>query len=285
MNIKKKKVIYLYMKKKLVNELEYYDYQSIQNIPQVTWIIQDIIPNNGLIIVYGSPGCGKTFVVLDMCMHIINNKKWFGNNINNSGIIAYLIGEGIYGIKNRLDAWLDYTKIKTNNLIFFIPISGMHIWETENIDRLKETLYKFTKETKNKISMIVIDTLARAATGLDENSSRDMGKFLMHFEQLKDIFKCSILFIHHRGKDESKGMRGSSSLLGAVDTCIDIQKTNENIITISIEKQKDGENKKINTRLVKHNNSLVLCTKEKLIEYKNNNIHDCFSVGSITLGS
>jgi hypothetical protein len=48
------------------------------------------------------------------------------------------------------------------------------------------------------------------------------------------------LGIHHSGKDGGKGMRGSSALLGAVDTSIRIKKAG-NQLTIETEKQKDAE--------------------------------------------
>jgi hypothetical protein len=190
---------------------------------------------------------------------------WFNNVVSDSGIIVYLIGEGIYGIKKRLDSWSSYHNINSDNLIFFIPISSINIWEEKNIERLRKTLTTFMESTGKKIAMIVVDTLARAATGLDENSSRDMGMFLRNFETIKEHFECSILFIHHKGKDESRGMRGSSSLLGAADTCIDIRKEHDNTITIKIEKQKDGENKTFNSRLIKHKDSLVLCADDDVI--------------------
>jgi hypothetical protein len=179
---------------------------------------------------------------------------------------VYLIGEGIYGIKKRLSSWSKYHGVDSDNLIFFVPISSLNIWEEKNIQRLKKTLMKFMKETGKTIAMIVIDTLARAATGLDENSSRDMGKFLRNFELIKEHFECSILFIHHKGKDESRGMRGSSSLLGAADTCIDVRKSEDNSIAIKIEKQKDGENRTFNSRLIKYQDSLVLCTKDDMVD-------------------
>lgn len=264
--------------------LNYYDYDTIKDVPEITWIVQDVIPNNGLIIVYGSPGSGKTFIVLDVCLHIINEMEWFNNKINNTGVIVYLIGEGIYGIKKRLDSWGTYHNIDTKNLIFFVPISSINIWEEKNINRLKTTLNKFINNTGQKVIMIIVDTLARAATGLDENSSRDMGMFLRNFEMIKEEFECSILFIHHKGKDESRGMRGSSSLLGAADTCIDIQKTEDNGVVIKIEKQKDGENKAFNSRLLKVDQSLVLCTNDEMINNKNGSTLEYFSSNNIMTG-
>ena len=92
------------LKKKNNNKikvLKYYDKKTIKDVPEITWIVDNVIPNNGLIIMYGSPGTGKTFVILDICLHITNSKPWFGNDVVSSGIIVYLIGEGIYGIKKE----------------------------------------------------------------------------------------------------------------------------------------------------------------------------------------
>lgn len=243
--------------------LKYYDLNTIKDIPEITWVIDNVLPNNGVVIIYGSPGSGKTFIVLDMCLHITHKMEWFGNKIVDCGVIVYLIGEGIYGIKKRLDSWHIYHTKDKKDLIYFVPISSFNIWEEDNIKRLSHTLKKFMKDTGQKIVMVVIDTLARAATGLDENSSRDMGKFLRNFEKIKEDFSCTILFVHHKGKDESRGMRGSSSLLGAADTCIDIRKDQTKVL-ISIEKQKDGENRTFDTELIKCKDSLVLATKKKV---------------------
>ena len=46
--------------------------------------------------------------------------------------------------------------------------------------------------------------------------------------------------IHHSGKDPSRGMRGSSALLGAVDTSLSVTK-HDGVVTLKMEKQKDAE--------------------------------------------
>jgi RecA-family ATPase len=264
--------------------LKYYDYITIRDVPEITWIIEEVLPNNGLIIVYGSPGSGKTFIVLDMCLHITNKMRWFSNDVSECGIIVYLIGEGIYGIKKRLESWMEYhNKHGCNKLIYFVPINSLLIWEDQNMEKLSKTMKKFMKDAGMNVTMLVVDTLARAATCLDENSSRDMGKFLKSFEKIKDEFSCSILFIHHKGKDESRGMRGSSSLLGAVDTCIDIKK-DDNRVIIKIEKQKDGENRTFDTKLIKIKDSLVVCTKEDMVKNKSGTTLEYFTHDKIMTG-
>ena len=76
--------------------------------------------------------------------------------------------------------------------------------------------------------------------GADENSATDMGKFVKSCDAVKEHCGCALLAIHHSGKDSSKGMRGSSALMGAVDTSLRIKKAGDQI-TLNMDKQKDAE--------------------------------------------
>ena len=49
---------------------------------------------------------------------------------------------------------------------------------------------------------------------------------------------AAVIGVHHSGKDISRGMRGSSALLGAVDTSIEV-KNSDGVICLKNEKQKD----------------------------------------------
>jgi hypothetical protein len=90
--------------------------------------------------------------------------------------------------------------------------------------------------------LVVIDTLARAFGGGNENASEDMGAFITAAGAIQGRYNCALLVVHHAGKDATKGLRGHSSLLGAVDTeleIIRIEDAPKGILHIS--KQKDGE--------------------------------------------
>jgi hypothetical protein len=93
-----------------------------------------------------------------------------------------------------------------------------------------------------KFELVVIDTLARAFGGGNENASEDMGAFITAAGAIQGRYDCALLVVHHAGKDATKGLRGHSSLLGAVDTeleIIRIEDAPKGILHIS--KQKDGE--------------------------------------------
>ena len=86
--------------------------------------------------------------------------------------------------------------------------------------------------------------------GFNENSSEDMGAFITQAGKLQEIFECALMVIHHSGKDVTKGLRGHSSLLGAVDTELEIQRLDSGINSadssivgnaiLTVSKQKDG---------------------------------------------
>jgi hypothetical protein len=251
-----------------------------ENIKKNDWLIQDIIPKNSLIILYGDSGTGKTFVSIDITLHLAYNLNWKNQKTDNNGIIIYCIGEGINGISDRIKAWHNYYDLKYDAPFILIPIEAISFSDKNNIDKMINTLEKIMQQYDLPINLIVLDTLSKASIGFDENSSKDMGEFLYNFDIIKKYFNTSIMFIHHSGKNNYKGMRGSSYLLGTVDTCIKLD-NHENKLFLQIEKQKDGLNGTFQLNLQKELESLVISNsdinlklKDNFIYYIKNNIKD-----------
>jgi hypothetical protein len=92
-----------------------------------------------------------------------------------------------------------------------------------------------------KPKLIIIDTLARATPGMDENCAGDMSRFISTCDYMKRNFGCAVLIVHHTGHRESNRARGSSALKGAMDfeikTTIDRRKS---LITLDCTKMRDG---------------------------------------------
>jgi len=89
---------------------------------------------------------------------------------------------------------------------------------------------------------VVIDTLARATTGGNENSGEDMGIALASCKAIHDATGALVCLIHHSGKDPTRGMRGWSGLLGAVDAELEITHNKDGSTrTVWVKKMRDGE--------------------------------------------
>ncbi|MBQ5158854.1 DNA primase, partial [Citrobacter freundii] len=90
--------------------------------------------------------------------------------------------------------------------------------------------------------LVVIDTLARCFGGNDENDARDMGAFIEGCDTIKQKTGATVLVVHHSGKDEAKGARGSSSFRAALDAEFHVKREGEaRALILSCTKMKDSE--------------------------------------------
>jgi hypothetical protein len=94
--------------------------------------------------------------------------------------------------------------------------------------------------------LVIFDTFARIFAGGEENSAKDVGETIVILGAIQERYQTAVAIIHHAGKDEGKGMRGSSALLGAVDTeleCVKVspEDSDDRVGKLTVTKQKDGE--------------------------------------------
>jgi hypothetical protein len=89
--------------------------------------------------------------------------------------------------------------------------------------------------------MVVIDTLARAMPGADENSAQEVGVVIAECDWLKDELDTTAMLVHHSGKDESKGARGTSALRGAWDAAFEIRSAGKRRAVMTVVDQKEAE--------------------------------------------
>jgi HAMP domain-containing protein len=72
--------------------------------------------------------------------------------------------------------------------------------------------------------LLIIDTLAAATPGLRENTSEDMGRVVSRLRALAETGPWHVMVAHHTGKAAEAGLRGHSSLIGAIDTAIMLER-------------------------------------------------------------
>jgi hypothetical protein len=162
-----------------------------------------------------------------------------GREVQPAGVL-YVAGEGARGLARRIRAWKQHFGIETNKAPFRLISATVSLLEPAEVAKLVRTALWAAERDGIKIGLVVIDTVARAMAGGDENSAMDMGRFVAGCDTLRDAIGTAVLGVHHTGKDESRGARGSSAYLGAMDTLARISRT-DMAVTVTLEKQKDDE--------------------------------------------
>ena len=213
---------------------------ALMTMPPVKFLVDSLFTSTGFSVMYGPPGCGKTFLALDIALSVASGRDFHGLPVQ-QGAVLYICGEGVGGIGKRVKAWIENRGggVDENELPFHVLPTAVDFTNLGDVEKLKATIQQLEDED-GKFSLIVVDTVARALLGADENSATDIGKFVKTCDVLKEMFQAALLGLHHSGKDGSRGRRGSSALLGAVDTSVQVKKSGA-ILTVVTEKQKDAE--------------------------------------------
>ena len=201
---------------------------------QLSWLVKRVIPRAEVGVVYGASKAGKSFFVMDLCMAIVLGHDWRGHKVK-KGRVAYICAEGASGFKLRLLAQAEYAGVDIADIDNFMVLGdGPNLLEKADISDLLKQLSKIPD-----LQLIVIDTMAQVTPGANENSAEDMGRALAHCKVLHKKTDATVCLIGHSGKDATKGIRGWSGILGALDFEICVSREGD-VRQAEVTKMKDG---------------------------------------------
>ncbi len=184
------------------------------------WLVESLIPSQGMMILSGSPGDFKTWVTIHIALCVSRGTSVFGRFKTEQGNVLVIDEEdNLRDLKKRL------------GLLGAKGTDNVHYLSQNNIkvddEKSRDAILKIVKE-KN-VKLLIIDSLVRVHRQ-DENDAKGMAKV---FSSLQEIIKAgaSILFTHHHRKqmgfgpnNPAQSMRGSSDILAAVDCHVTIEK-------------------------------------------------------------
>jgi hypothetical protein len=202
---------------------------AIDAVLTSNYMVKGWLDRNCLSMLYGPSNAGKTFVALDIAMHIAAGKSWRGLRVN-GGPVLYIAAEGGAGIRNRLAAIKHNRPDMASAPFTLLPI-GLDLHGQGDALAVCEII------PDEAPALVVIDTLARSMGAGDENTAKDAAMFVRNCDLVREATGAHVMLIHHTGKDEERGARGSSALRAAVDN--EIQVTSE--WEILSRKQRDQE--------------------------------------------
>ena len=212
-------------------------------------LLRGLIDMNTVTVIYGASNVGKSFVATDIAAHIAAGKDWGSYKLAKQMGVIYVCAEagGSYG--KRLVATKKRLGIEHGTPIKkwpfqYIKMGVNFLSEMQDIKDVVLLARRQEELTGIPVGMIVIDTLATTFSGGNENSSEDMGKYIENMKWLQEHAHCTVVIVHHSGKDQAAGARGHSSLRAATDTELEVtsdKKGEKYHRQIKTRKQRDGE--------------------------------------------
>lgn len=204
---------------------------DLDKIPPPVPLVDGLLDRNTLARVIGKSGHGKSFFMIDISGHIALGKPWHGRACA-PGEVVYMVAEGASGIRKRVRAWERHHEVELGDRVKFLP-RPVQVKE-------HEWLIWVAAMARLRPAMVIIDTQARVTAGANENGPEDMGLLVQRADLLREQTGACVVLVHHKGHSGEHG-RGHSSVLGALDAEIEVEKTAPGKISISSSKQKDQE--------------------------------------------
>lgn len=200
--------------------------------------VENLLTEGASSVVYGASNSGKTFFVLDLAAHVATGREWMESEVER-GAVVYVALEGHHGARNRIRA-LQLTGRLTKESPFFLCFSAVNLLDPDHPAAITRLIENVQSVSFVPVRLVIIDTLARAMAGGDENSGADMGQAVATIDAVRAKTGAHVMLIHHCGKDAARGARGHSSLRAAIDTEIEvIHPEGDKYRTATIVKQRD----------------------------------------------
>lgn len=212
--------------------LHYVRFEDAKADTSAPYLIDGLIDQGAMSVLYGDSNSGKTFIALDLSHHIATGRDWRGKRVRR-GMVVYVAAEGGRSIRKRLAALRGRYGAQDVDLVL-VPCPVDLLRTNGDTSKLIELIREAETEYGEQAALVVIDTLSRAMAGGNENAPDDMGSFVLNVDKIRAAVRAHVLIVHHTGKDAAKGARGHSLLRAATDTEIEVADR-----TISVTKQRD----------------------------------------------
>lgn len=209
---------------------------ALRDLPEPEPLIEGVIDQGALALLYGRWGSGKSFIALDWAASVATGRAWQGRP-SEQRTVLYIAAEGAFGLKARVNAWEQgwHTPIADGQLDI-LP-------QAVNLTRFVEVATLAELVRQKRYGLVVFDTLARCMVGADENSARDCGVVVEALTTIRNQTpggRGVVLGVHHTGKD-GKTLRGSSAFEAGADVVyLASRDQDDGSILLNREKRKDG---------------------------------------------
>jgi RecA-family ATPase len=203
---------------------------DLEPVLERDYLVKGWIDRGTLTVLYGDANAGKSFAAIDLAHCVREGIAWGGYKVS-PGPVLYIAAEGGAVFQNRLAA----RKARFLVMRHQIALTGRN----PDAPPLAEAVRHLAEIEGEPFRLVIVDTLARAMGGGDENTAPDIAALVNGCGVIQHQTGAAVLLVHHSGKDAARGARGHSALRAAVDTELCVTVEDDGWRTIKATKQRD----------------------------------------------
>lgn len=211
--------------------LTFYSPGESAAVPSPEYVWKHMLARGDVACIFGPPGAGKSLIGPHIAYQVALGEEAFGLRTK-PGLAFYVAAEDEAGLHERVSGILARQGDTPN----FKLVGGVSDLFSDDAPDLNELLDAVEQQ---RPALIVIDTLAIAFPGLEENEARSMGRVVAVCRQLAQ-HGAAVILVHHGTKADGSTPRGHSSLNGALEMTLRIERGADGIVRGMPGKNKRG---------------------------------------------
>lgn len=200
-------------------------------LPTRQYVWKGILAAGDVGCIFGAPGAGKSLIAPFLAYKVAQGEPAFDMRTKQGGAL-YISAEDQTGMQMRVTA-LRNQHGEADGLNLVCGVSDLLSEGSPNLRELQHAVAEL------KPALIVIDTLAMAFPGLEENSAEAMSR-VIRVCRLVAKHGAAVLLIHHDTKANGGTPRGHSVLNGALDMAMRIEQDADGIVRAKLTKNRNG---------------------------------------------
>ncbi|MFT3761988.1 MAG: AAA family ATPase [Pseudoxanthomonas sp.] len=174
---------------------------DLKALPPPRWLVPGLLVEDSVAAIYGAPESGKSFLALDIAMAVAGGVDWHGRRVSDGGVL-YVAAEGASGLGKRVRAWEIDRGIDVGKFPLWLDHGEINL--AAERDGGVRAFVSDVVEELGPLRLVVIDTLNQTAAGADENSAKDMGRYIASMKRIRDETGATVVVVHHSGKDPAR---------------------------------------------------------------------------------
>lgn len=202
------------------------DYLALPR-PDEVFVVEDLLPTSGALLIYGDPKVGKSFVALQLSQAISTGTPWLGFSTTR-GRVLYVQLDTPRGLWiHRIEALMESGE-RLGEDIHIADRESLQTWPFNILNPDHAALLQ-AEVARVQPDVVIIDTL-KESHQLPENDNTDSQRVLS--ELVRATQPAALVLIHHGKKsqwdappDVISGARGASYLTGRMDAICHFSET------------------------------------------------------------
>lgn len=209
--------------------------QLREHAQSVSWVVKGLIQSETVGMIFGGGGTFKSFICLDMALHVAHGLNWCGRKTK-KGPVVYIAAEGGAGLWRRIDAWHRMHGLVWDDIEFYVIPAALDL--NADASAVKDAISALGCTP----AVVVVDTMSQTYRG-EENSANEVAAYFAEIGLMfRAVWQCAVVIVHHTGHSATERPRGSSAMTANLDFTFGcFRDADEMLATLCNQRQKDGE--------------------------------------------